>query len=596
MILSIIVIGLIGGLGYSSMTRGFFSGMLNLICCVIAGAIAFGVWEHASLALAGVLPASGFFSFLGDSAWALGLGLPFAVSHIVLRVITDKLLPGNVAVGTLSDHIGGAACGAGAGLITAGILVMSLGFLRLDTQMSFFGYQPVDFASQGNLKREKSLIIPADKIVARLYKHMSQNALYANDSLARWYPNFEEVPHVLRVNYGGGKSRHIMRAKDVTLMARYEVKDDPKQLLRDTWQPTRDQVVQDLNGNPISGGRLEGFVLSFDSGAKEKAGQVVLGASQLRLVAEDADGVTRAYHPIAVVTQGDSATTEFGRFRYDARDVYVASVGGASEIRMGFEFLVPNGETPIALYVKHARVDLTQESAPKPVAFASASARDGAITSGQIIRTATAGELDRGEAAVIDRTGGGRQQQPSAPPPGIRMQPQLGYVIQRGTQGGLSVTDNRITDGEHTFDVKTVKNTASIDRKLRIDRFEGTPDTAIVQVDVSLNQPASLLGQAAASVEMVVPPLLVDTNGQKYEAIGFMYEDREKVQIRFTPGQPIRALSELERSRVMISRSRPDQKLTLVYRVSVGAEIASFTLGNKVILDFEPPMKAEAQR
>ena len=55
MIMSLIALGVVAGLGYLWATRGFFSALLNLICVVIAGAVAFGLWEPvAFLILASV--------------------------------------------------------------------------------------------------------------------------------------------------------------------------------------------------------------------------------------------------------------------------------------------------------------------------------------------------------------------------------------------------------------------------------------------------------------------------------------------------------------------------------------------------------------
>src|SRR5690606_23553448 len=125
---------------YIWLTRGFFSAMINMVCVIVAGAIAFGVVEPLAYLILDAAPERGFMSIIRDAAWALALALPFAVSVVVLRLSVDKLLPHNTKLQGSADYAGGLVCGGASGVITAGIMVMSIGFLRVDT--AFMGYQP----------------------------------------------------------------------------------------------------------------------------------------------------------------------------------------------------------------------------------------------------------------------------------------------------------------------------------------------------------------------------------------------------------------------------------------------------------------------
>ena len=89
--------------------------------------------------------------------------------------------------------------------------------------------------------------------------------------------------------------------------------------------------------------------------------------------------------------------------------------------------------------------------------------------------------------------------------------------------------------------------------------------------------------------EAVVPPVLVDSNGQQYEPVGYIYEDNQIIKIRFTPQQPLRALSEMPAA---LSKSRPDQHVKLIFMVSLGVTIEKFQLGSTVVTDWtRPPLK-----
>lgn len=596
MIASLLVIAMILGLAYAFMMRGFFNAFMNMICVVIAGAVAFGLWEITAQALMGMAPRTGMGAFIFDGAYGLGLALPFAATLAIFRAITDKVVGANVACGAVGDHVGGAACGAVSGTIVAGIVFLSLGFLRLDPDMGL-GYQRVDYATQGNMKRNPGLWIPADRIVAGLYGHMSETSLRTSTPLARLYPHLDEVPSALRMT-GSAKIRNVMDPADVKLLGRYTLEGAPggklDAILEDSWNP-KSQVVQDLDGeNYPAGSRLEGFVVNFGSASKETFGQTVVGAPQVRLVAEDDAGDRIAMHPIAVICQAEAANTAFGRFRFDQRDIFVGSVGGSSEVRMGFDFVVPQGYNPICLYVKNARLDLEDQETIKPEKFTSAAARDAAVRSGKIIGVKSATNLDTDEATKVSTRpiGGGEAAE------GIDVTNSIGLVIQRGTQGNLTLADEGpyVIDGENVFDKKQFASSGGMERNLRVDRFQVTADTAVVKIDVSAGKATSLLGRAAQSAEAVVPPVLIDENNQPFEAIGYIYQDKDKVVIRYTPDRPIRGLAELDSAKVGLSRSRSDQQLTLIFRVTAGVKIKSFGFGSKVVTQFNPSVQVDKQK
>lgn len=586
---NLMVIAIVLGIAYASMMRGFFSSFLNMICAVTAGAVAFGLWEPVSHMIMGMSPKTGMFGFIYDSSFAIGLALPFAATFALLRLGVDRFLGANIQVGTLANQVGGAACGAVAGVVTAGMVILSIGFTRMGPDMGL-GYARVDYGTQGNLKRGPSLWLPADRIVAGVYGSMSEASLRTSTPLARMYPALDEVGAALR-NTGSAKVRNLMDAADLKLLGRYTLEGAPgaplTEILEDSWSP-KPQQPADLNGDPFpAGSRIEGFVVNFGSGAKETFGQTVVGSPQVRLVAESEDYERIALHPIAVICQGDATDTRFGRFRFDQRDTFVGSVGGASDVRMGFDFVVPPGFTPIGLYVKNVRIDLEDEEGPKPTKFTSSAERDNAVKSGQIIGVNAATDLDTEEAKQVTakRANAGE----AASMEGIEVGTMLGLTIQRSSRGGLVVSDNNlITDGEQIFDPKELKERGERNQEIR--NFGVTPDTMVVKVDVSAGQASSLLGGAVQAAEQVVPPVLIDDKNQQFEAIGYIYQDKDKVVVRYTPGRPIRGMAELDQARVGLSRARSDQKLQLIFRPSLGVNIKAFAFGTKVVTEFSPPV------
>lgn len=160
MIINVLTVFVVLGLAALWMARGFFSALVHLVCVVIAGALAFAVWEPVSYAL---LSKASDSKLMQGAAWAIGLGIPFAAFLAVFRLTLDKLLPSNVGVHTATNYAGGFVCGALSGVITAGILVLSMGFLRLDHDLlgseSFGGYTPAVYEGNGSVVRGNGLWI-----------------------------------------------------------------------------------------------------------------------------------------------------------------------------------------------------------------------------------------------------------------------------------------------------------------------------------------------------------------------------------------------------------------------------------------------------
>lgn len=587
MVMSLLVIGIVLLCAWIWMSRGFFSGLLNLACVLVAGAVAFAFWEPIAYAVLKSAPDRGVLSFLGGTAWAIGLAAPFAVTLALLRVATDALLPANAQVETAVDYGGGIVTGACAGLIIAGFTALTISFLRLPPDQ--FGYKPIDYGNQGSIAHKDKLWLPADRLTAKLYGHFSRNALRTSTPLGEYYPDLADVGGAMRTSFSEGKARNTYKPSDFDFEGRYTLGEPGKaklnDLLNDQWDSSV-QRVEDVDGQPISGGHVEGYTITFKSGAKEKGGQVVIGNAQIRLVciSETDEEDLKTVYPHAVICQAEAANPAAARFRFDSNNVFIASVGGASESKMAFEFVVPTGYKARFLYVKNVREEVPAEPQFK---FANVAARDAAINDGRIIKgimgASTRTTTSSASSTALD---------PSEPEGGLRITRSLpnGYVIQLGEERGLQVNENRsIYDGEAAFEPERVKRGSKVDQALRIDKFTTREDTVVVQVDIVAGQRTSLLGRSLDTALTVVPPVLVDSNGQQYEPVGYIYEDNQMVKIRFTPQQPVRGLAQLP---APLSKSRPDQHVKLVYMVSFGVTIEQFRIGNEVITDWrQAPLK-----
>lgn len=608
--------------GYIWLTRGFFSALLHLACTIAAGAIAFAVWEPTAYWLLNISPNRGMFLFVRDTAWGVSLGLPFALSLVLLRVAMDKLVGANVNCDPRIEYVGGGVCGLFSGILTAGILVISLGSLRFS--QDWMGHQPVSYTTKpsgmgkGSLVRSRPLFRPyVDEITAGFYEAVSRGALRPEfgEPLGDLYPDVDEVPGLLRFTYEG-KGRNTLKPSDFTLLwdKSYTLGDpagtsDMEPLMQDAWNPGAKQTALDIDDKPVTKGYIEGLAIKFFSGSKETGAgsQVVIGPGQLRVLAENSRGEKRVIFPLAVVSQAQSDTPAMGRWRYDAERIFIASVGGGSDAVMAFEFPIPSGFKAKYLYVKNIRVALKGDP---ELNFSGWSLRDGYIRSGRLdddlkkqideLKQGTGGP-DLSDAVVIKFLTPNQQPRPgyiAYQDGGINIGRYIGFIIKKGTERSLVLEDSAsgkeqlISSGDETFSTPEIKaNSRGMEKSLQIKNLAAPDDVVIVRVDVSAGMPMSMLGKAALGADQTQPPSLVDTDGQSYEAVGFVYKDASIHRLRFTPGSPMAAVSEAP----PLSKSQGEgTTLQFIFRVSKGVSIVRYSIGNKVIADWtETPIKME---
>jgi hypothetical protein len=239
------------------------------------------------------------------------------------------------------------------------------------------------------------------------------------------------------------------------------------------------------------------------------------------------------------------------------------------------------------------------------VAIADTRARDAAIASGGAILTGGGGGAGGGGGVGASGGGGGGAAGGAAlntdeavvvnadgenNTSGISASSALGRVVHAAMIGRFFEVvkeDNAIISGRGTYALDEFRGEVPRERSLRCDRFSVGSGQAMVQVKAGSEFPAALTGPVMSVQPGSAPMRLLDTDGTVYDAVGYIYEDRESVQIRFTPADPLKGTADLP----PISRSRDDQKLTVLFIVSAGVTIDRLAVGEKVILKIEPGLK-----
>lgn len=584
MIINIAVILILLAVAYLLAARGFFSALLALAASVAAGAVAFAVWEPLALYLLESVNSD----WLNDQAWGLALVVPYAVTVAAIIAGLAAFLRANVQVAEPYNLVGGLLCGAGAGVITAGIASIALAGVRSPTD--FMGLQPFTYDRGGSLVRTAPLWVPVDRIVVGVYGRLSESTLRTGTSMARWYPHLADRGHLIRVGPDGQTLRTVVRPGDIEFVGRYTVGQDgaipTNQLLSDTFPDgSTPQKLRTLDGDDVTAGsyQLEGYVVRLKGGTREKGGQVISGPGHFQLlIRDDADTQSAIIIPFAMISQAQGDQTFIGRWRFDGEKVFIGSVGGGADPLSAFEFLMPKGWRPIALYARGLRFDLTKgeggaQSIDPFQRFASVAARDAAVASRALFDAAASGGGPEGDGEQL-RTGG------DGPSREIVVSNRLPVRFIKGSVSGLNIDDkNSILNGEVLTTNDRLATLGGTDRSLLIERILVDPTVVIVQANLGSESALSITAPASDGDGA---PALFDDKNQRYDAVGYIYQDNTTTRFRFTPDRPL-TRADLP----SMSRSRTDQKLSVLFRVSFGVSVTSYAIGSKVVKRLTPPIE-----
>ncbi|GAB4546735.1 MAG: hypothetical protein Tsb0013_05820 [Phycisphaerales bacterium] len=550
--------------------RGLFSSLLTFVCVLIAGAVAFGVWEPVTYGL--------FLGWREDLAWGLGLALPFVVSLAILRVLTEMLVPSNVKVDDLSNFVGGALFGLGSAVITVGVLVLSLGSVNFGP--NFLGYEPID-QTNGDLVHSNGLWVPVDKWTSKIYEHLSLHSFGSGDeALARRHPDVYEHVSMNRLVYNkeGNKGRTIARnglqEGQASIAAMYTGDNLSEFLTSGTINAPRINI-KDTEGEPFpAGSTMAGFVVEFDPGARETGGQVVIGPGQVRLVYTLPDGTGDAVHPHAIIADPEANAAGKVWFPRNTKELFVPSVGGESRSVMGFEFALPPNATPRDLIVKGLRLTVDVE-ALEPASFASAGQRDGAIVSGSLF--SGGGRVDM---ASLDRSNAVQSTE------GASTSNRLGnriINITTGTPGSLKLNENKEIVSGRAEILNRDLNNRGLNRENRADQFDVGADTKMVQLTLADSGNVTPMGGVVQRTGLSGRPRLIDADGRAYDAVGYIYSDGVRTWIQYEPGAPLSSMNDVEDQ---LSPSKRDQTLILLFRPTQGVTIRGFAIGDTLVGDF----------
>ena len=522
---NLIILALVALIGYWWATQGVFSGLLHLLCVIVAGAIAFAFWEPVTVGL--LLRGLPFDNF----AWGVSLIGLFVVPLFILRLATNKLVPANVDLPRWANLTFGFPIGVASGVLTMGMILLGTGFIQ--SQRDIFGYtgtvrNPDKLAQITHVG--PSLWLPVHQLTSEFYSWLSVTSLSTGRPLRHNYPDLYKVSgSEFRDSFLNGLGQVTISPNAVTIRGV--------------------TICPDLNRCAVR--------VSFTAEARDFGTQLTLSSAQVRLVSK-ADDQSRPYvaHPQAWSQPTKDGSTAV--YPFDDIPNYATTVPGQETATMEFYFEFPGTLVPFFIQIKGTRFNLRQFDVVS-----------GAQWQAQLGSVGTTVSVTSAPPPVF--TGGGQLT--------TGTDIQISYSIRpisaskNQLPGTIRVnSDGFITDGYGEFKPGGTRPA----RKLRLKGIVESEGTRIVQLTVRRGSPADIFNPALRQqAGNNATPMLVDSLGRTYRPIGYLYDRGDSVDLSFSPRRPVRTVADLPQ----LSQSG-GRKLILIFSVTEGVQLVGLRLGD----------------
>lgn len=550
---------------------GLFSSFLHLCLVIVAGALSIGLWEPiAQGMLMGRMP---------NYAWAVGLLAPLVPMLIGFHLVQDRLVGVSVQFPDILNKLGGAVFGLIAGLLTAGLVIIGVGFTAMPAKM--LGHQKFTILGSGPVDTQdtKGLWVPVDSVAAGFFGMLSNGAFSSGSPLAIYRPHVDDQAQLYRMRVDPFSAPSLMPglvsveaafAHPATIPAMpealadglgpgFENKSNQLVVIRTRWQ------------------RHDSAGLPFDA---DRTLRVV--PTQVRLVTVKETGgrysEPRLVQPVAF--KGKSDTDHLQPYFHAIDSDRATAFGFNDREDITFAFLPEDGRKPLFLMVRGMRFPLPAELSRNPRQLIAALG----VPAPQDEATDDPGDpqpsnLAQGEVTMPDGTGFVVDNQLPA------------RVSKLDVQGKMEwdndLDENAIVSGEATAGRA---DQAHGTRRLltRIAQSNGFP---LVRMRITGEQAQRFFGSTDNSAQMRMGVFLTDNRGNtpKPKAVIWVKGNGEQY-IHVRPGSASFANGG---AIGIIPRMQRTDELLLFFPVQRGAQVVSYQIGSGSPTPIDPPLVVE---
>ncbi len=545
---------------YWGMIQGAFSALIHLVVTIIAGALALALWQPLVLGF--------LIDRMPEYAWGVGLVGPFILLLIAIRATTDRLIRGNVIFSQWINGLAGGFMGLFAGILTSGLVIISLGFLPLGD--SVLGYIPLSVADNGKVQKNAgALWVPVDRQAAGFF------AMISGGSMAPGFPAANGVS--LALNTGDLAQQSGL----------YHLREQYDPHTSVAAHPNEVSITQVLESNPASLGLGSTQMRAIDAGGvtgnrklviidtkfvDDKRGTYIEGAlnllpTQVRLIAwKQVGGGNEAvlHAPVGVgIMQAGDSTRQFVPFNDNTSFARVT----IPPANLALAFIIPDDQTPRFLTVRNLALDLPEAKPGADLMVAMLGKAPGAslLASAGDPNEGTVGPKQAGNVTIEAK--------------GLKLTNELPEPFSENVKGNLRVINQQLVSG--TQSVKRIPD-VRMSKATRVDSLQVPPHLGCVRLQVAPDQAQSIFGRAISSARMIEPIFLTDDRtGEQHLPIGYIVRHEDgSMDISIDRDSYIRTARQMP-----IAQLQPTDDFYLYFMIPKGLKITSFHLGNGIKQD-----------
>ncbi len=595
MILNLLLIIFLGLMAfYWGSVQGLFSGLLHLIAVIVAGALALALWEPLVLGF--------LINRMPEMAWGLGLAGPFVLILAIVRFSMDRLILANMQFHSIINIIVGGVFGLAAGILTAGMILISISMLPL--QDDFMGWQPMVLDQKGKAvaNPDGQLWVPVDRMTSGFYDALSAGALGRGKPISEHRASLVETAHRARIRLDANASI-VALPEGITVDKVYQMPLPVAGLNGEIAGPISEDV---RTGSTIV---MVNTRFEVKPGTYDPDGALRIAPAQVLLVTRPTGKADEpvTLQPKAVSVRESGAKRPTVQFLNNSTNYARLNAKGD----LGWLFALPTDHEPMYLIIRGLRLTLSKVEKPAATAMVAAIGRlpgDDTEVEEQVIAGKTPAKP--GPGGTTTRPGGTTTTPPRATP-GAPGAPGGTTTTPPSTTGTVTQTPGRVgtradaieltnmlptavsanmlgpirLEGQAIFSGKSDVGApgANLNAQTRVESIHVPGHRAMVRLKMSRDDAQSIFGRARAQATMLQPIYIVDNNGEQYYPIGYVWVRKAgngSQMIAIDRTQEIRAARDLP-----IAEMQPGEELYLYFLVPKGIQLRAYHLGATIKQD-----------
>ena len=253
--------------------------------------------------------------------------------------------------------------GAVSGLLTAGFVLLGMGFMPLPAEIA--GYQPYEVQSNGVVapRADGGLWVPADTVAAHFFTRLSGGAFSTHTPLVSYIPDLAKAATLFRLGRTYDENLSLVSAPGSVAADATDV------LVGDELPGIDAELAQGLLSAAGSGGRLVTVVTTFTKGESNTTYDtdniLRLPATDIRLAIRKQGENGQWLPPLGFSKPGDGGSTF-----YPMANNQIMATSTTPKQEIAWHFVVPTDREPDFLLVRNTRVLLPEVTDTDPAAYA----------------------------------------------------------------------------------------------------------------------------------------------------------------------------------------------------------------------------------